>query len=82
MNKIILKAALLLGAALAFPMSANAALVGRDINRNAVAGNDASSVFLYDDVLKVTWLRNANANGLMNWAQADTWAKNLNNNTD
>ena len=80
MNKIILKASLLLGAALAFPMSANAALVGRDINGNAVAGNDATSVFLYDDVLKVTWLRNANANGPMNWTQADAWAKSLNNN--
>jgi hypothetical protein len=39
----------------------NAALVGRDINGNAVAGNAASSVFLYDTVLNVTWLRNANA---------------------
>jgi hypothetical protein len=56
---------------------ANAALVGRDINGNAVAGNAASSVFLYDTVLNVTWLRNANANGLMNWTQANTWAANL-----
>lgn len=86
MNKIILKAALLLGAALAFPMSANAALVGRDINGGAVTARDgsglldASAVFLYDDVLKVTWLRDANANGPMNWTTADTWAKSLNNN--
>jgi hypothetical protein len=56
---------------------ANALLVGRDINGNAVAGNAASSVFLYDDVLNVTWLRNANANGLMTWASANTWAANL-----
>ena len=56
---------------------ANAALVGRDIDGNAVAGSDASSVFLYDTVLNVTWLRNANANGLMNWTQANTWAANL-----
>jgi len=57
--------------------AANAALVGRDINGNAVAGNAASSVFLYDTVLNVTWLRNANANGLMNRTQANTWAANL-----
>ena len=57
--------------------AANAALVGRDINGIAVAGNAASSVFLYDTVLNVTWLRDANANGLMNWSQANTWAANL-----
>jgi hypothetical protein len=32
---------------------------------------------LYDTVLNVTWLRNANANGRMNWTQANTWAANL-----
>jgi hypothetical protein len=57
---------------------ANAALVGRDIDGNAVAGNAASSVFLYDTVLNITWLRNANANGAMNWDQANTWASGLN----
>ncbi len=57
--------------------AANAALVGRDINGNAVAGNAASSVFLYDNVLNVTWLRNANANGAKKWGQANTWAANL-----
>ncbi len=57
--------------------SAQAALVGRDINGIAVAANATNSVFLYDDVLNVTWLRNANANGLMTWAQANTWAANL-----
>jgi hypothetical protein len=41
--------------------TAHAALVGRDINGFAVAGSDASAVFLYDNVLNVTWLRNANA---------------------
>ena len=51
---------------------ANAALVGRDITGNAVFGSAASSVFLYDTVLNVTWLRNANANGVMNWASANT----------
>ena len=57
--------------------SAQAALVGRDINGIAVAANATNSVFLYDDVLNVTWLRNANANGVMNWTQANTWAANL-----
>ena len=57
--------------------SAQAALVGRDINGIAVAANATNSVFLYDDVLNITWLRNANANGLMNWTQANTWAANL-----
>jgi hypothetical protein len=56
---------------------AQALLVGRDINGNAVAGSDASSVFLYDDVLKVTWLRDANANGAMTWANAVAWADRL-----
>jgi hypothetical protein len=56
---------------------ANASLVGRDINGNAVAGSDASSVFLYDTVLNVTWLRDANANGGMDWSGAKSWAANL-----
>lgn len=33
---------------------AHAALVGRDINGNAVAGYDASAVFLYDTDLDIT----------------------------
>lgn len=65
--------------------AANAALVGRDINGIAVAGNAASSVFLYDTVLNVTWLRDANyaqtstpdSDGRMNWSDANTWAANL-----
>jgi hypothetical protein len=56
--------------------SAQAALVGRDINGNAVAGNDASSVFLYDTDRNITWLRDANVNGRMTWAAANTWASN------
>jgi hypothetical protein len=57
--------------------SAQAALVGRDVNGLAVAADATNSVFLYDDVLNVTWLRDANANGLMNWTEANTWAANL-----
>jgi hypothetical protein len=57
--------------------TAHASLVGRDINGGAVAGNAASAVFLYDDVLNLTWLRNA-GNGAMTWSQAVSWASSLN----
>jgi hypothetical protein len=83
MNKMILKAALLLAATLALPMSANAMLLGRDIYGGAVTARDgsgvldSSAVFLYDDVLKVTWLRDASANGAMTWGGANNWAANL-----
>ncbi len=36
--------------------SAQAALVGRDINGAAIAGSSASAVFLYDTDLNITWL--------------------------
>jgi hypothetical protein len=42
-----------------------------------VAGHDASSVFLYDTDLDITWLRDANVNGLMNWADANAWANSI-----
>lgn len=46
---------------------------------------DRGSGLLYDDVLNVTWLQDANysktsgydADGKMNWADANTWAANL-----
>jgi hypothetical protein len=46
---------------------------------------DRGGGLLYDDVLNVTWLQDANyaktsgydADGLMTWAQAKTWASNL-----
>jgi len=52
-------------------------LKGRDINGNAVSGGDASAVFLYDTVLDITWLRNTNVNGQMDWTTANDWANNL-----
>jgi hypothetical protein len=52
-------------------------LLGRDINRNAVASNGASAFYLYDTTLKVTWLRNANKNALMTWDSATIWADTL-----
>ncbi len=33
---------------------------------------------VYDSVRNITWLANANANGLMNWTAANTWATGLN----
>jgi hypothetical protein len=86
MKKLILKTALLACVAIAGNAQAvgipdqgtwETTLLGRDINGYAVAGGDASAVFLYDTVLDVTWLRDANANGAMTWASANTWAANL-----
>src|SRR5882672_9053263 len=31
----------------------------------------------YDTALDITWLRNANANGTMNWQNANAWAESL-----
>ena len=53
---------------------AQAALLGRDISGQAIAGNDDSAVFLYDTDLNITWLRDANRNGAMSWAAANAWA--------
>jgi len=33
---------------------------------------------VYDTDFNITWLANANANGLMNWTAANTWAAGLN----
>jgi len=57
-------------------------LLGRDINRNAVAATDVSAVYLYDTALSVTWLRNANVNGAMTWANATAWADSLTTGSD
>lgn len=48
-----------------------AELQGRDLNGDSFV--DA----LYDTNLNVTWLRNANANGLMTWSNAQTWVNSL-----
>ena len=79
-------------AATVFATSAQAALLGRDINGYAVAGSDVSAVFLYDTDLNITWLRDANASatagnandphglgygGFMNWDAANSWADGL-----
>ena len=72
---------LMSGAALAAGVSGQGTwettLLGRDIQGNAVASNSESAVFLYDTVLHVTWLRDANVNGEMPWKTANSWANNL-----
>ena len=45
----------------------------RELDGNAVNGPEA----FYDTALDITWLRNANVNGMMNWASANTWANTL-----
>ena len=50
---------------------AQAALQDFDLNDDTVA--DA----FYDTDLNITWLRDANLNGSMNWATAVSWADNL-----
>lgn len=65
--------------------AAEASLLGRNINGSAVDTFAPSAVFLYDTVLDVTWLRDANyaktsgadGDGLMNWATAVNWAGSL-----
>jgi len=55
-------------------------LLGRDIDGNAVAGNDPRSVFLYDTALNITWLRgdgSAKPDVLYDWLEANTWAGSL-----
>jgi len=60
--------------------AAQAALEGRDLN-----GSAGSFEAYYDTDLDITWLADANyaqtsgydADGLMNWATANTWAANL-----
>ena len=50
---------------------AQAALQDRDLNGDLVT--DA----FYDTDLNITWLRDANVNGTMNWATAVSWADNF-----
>ena len=52
-------------------------LKGRDIHGYAVALNDPSTVFVYDKTLDITWLRDWNLNGPMDWNTATTWADEL-----
>ena len=88
-NKRISKFLAAAAATLVVATSADAALVGRDINGVAVLGSSVNAVFLYDTDLNITWLRNANAgagssfddgnptDGRMSWANANNWANTL-----
>lgn len=59
-------------AASLFSGAAHAALEGRDLN-----GSAGSFEAYYDTDLNITWLANADVNGLMTWDAATTWAANL-----
>lgn len=41
-------------------------------------GNTGTTNAFYDTALNITWLANANVNGVMNWDAANDWASNLN----
>lgn len=89
-----LAALVLVGATQAGPVSGQgtweSTLKGRDINGRPVAVDDPRAVFLYDTVLDITWLRNANASagsgfeiaelegtGRMLWDSAMLWVDSL-----
>ena len=73
----VVVAAATLGAGLAHAVGVpgqgtwEATLQPRDIN-----GDTVTDAF-YDTVLNITWLRNANLNGAMNWSTSNTWANTL-----
>lgn len=52
--------------------AAHAALQGRNMDANALTYEA-----YYDTDLDITWLANANMNGIMTWTAANTWAANL-----
>ena len=58
-------------------LTAQAVLLGRDINGNPVAANAASAVFEYDTDLNITWLRDWAASGQVTWDAAIIWASTL-----
>ena len=62
---------LLVSASLFLAAPVHAGLIARDIGGNSVT--DA----YYDTDLNITWLRDANINGPMNWSVASAWANNL-----
>jgi hypothetical protein len=83
-------AVLLAGAAQAVGVSGQGiwetTLLGRDGFGQPVDASSDSARFLYDTVLDITWLRDANwaktsgyapENGAMTWDQANTWANTL-----
>jgi len=68
--KSIFNTLLVAGAvSLTLAMPAQATLQARDLD--GINGTDA----FYDTTLDITWLRNANVNGAMTWADAKAWAE-------
>src|SRR3990167_8759700 len=51
--------------------------VGASSVANAALFSRLGGQAMYDTDLNVTWLADANANGLMDWAQANAWAAGL-----
>lgn len=68
MKKIIVFIASLAMSSISF-----AALFARDLDGNLSNGHEG----VYDDVLGITWLADANAGGLMTWQDANNWAANF-----
>lgn len=67
-TKFIKRAVSGMAAAVLLGGAAQAALLDRDLDKNGVT--DA----FYDTDLNITWLRDANVNGPMNWETAVSWA--------
>src|SRR3990172_8730734 len=49
---------------------------GISVSAHAIL-TDMGDGTIYDDDLQLSWLQNANTNGLMIWSAANTWADNL-----
>ncbi|HAT68350.1 MAG: hypothetical protein A2481_03415 [Candidatus Yonathbacteria bacterium RIFOXYC2_FULL_47_9] len=47
------------------------------LSARSLDGNNTTAEAYYDSVLDITWLKDANVNGLMTWANANTWASSL-----
>ena len=75
----VLVAAATLGAGLAHAVGVpgqgtwEVTLQPRELDGNVTNGPEA----FYDTALNITWLRNANVGGLMDWSTAVTWANTL-----
>ena len=62
------------------PLTALVLLAGMGLAPTAQASliPKLGGTVVYDSVRNITWLQNANANGLMNWTAANAWAAGLN----
>jgi uncharacterized protein DUF1566/PEP-CTERM motif-containing protein len=52
-------------------------MLGASSVANATLVSRLNGQALYDTDLNITWLANANANGLMSWSQANAWAAGI-----